>query len=267
MQLPFPLYHGTSTLFLNDIVEYGLGGKKPFEELNILDLARKIQPHAKEHLMESHKSFVPSFQQMVEQNSGLFWNFQHGETYMSPYDLTAIRYASHNIYGSELLSHTMELLRALVEKNIDKVTKDIFQEHRKEFRLLEVLPAPILIEAKGVSPDFLAGEHVNGDHIEILRQLMNNPFNPTIDKNSYCEMKKSGMQSNFRLVKAVPAEQLTVWLINFTSPRQKLFPKYTLHRLSMQPCTAIDDFDPFANESDVQKWEDFKAYLNQLSDL
>ena len=42
--IPVPLYHGTATLFLEGILEFGLGGKNPIAELKVLDFARTIAP-------------------------------------------------------------------------------------------------------------------------------------------------------------------------------------------------------------------------------
>ena len=78
-----PLYHGTSSLFLDDIILFGLGGKNPIAELKILDFAAALLPHLHEHLSGSdvYKGRIRTFELMLSQKSGN-WNFQHGQTYV-----------------------------------------------------------------------------------------------------------------------------------------------------------------------------------------
>ena len=41
-ELILNLYHGTSGLFLQSILEHGLGGRNPIDEMNVIDLAGEL---------------------------------------------------------------------------------------------------------------------------------------------------------------------------------------------------------------------------------
>ena len=80
-EFPLPLFHGTSTLFLDSIVQSGLGGVNPVVEWRILEFAREIYPVVKQHLSheDGFRVKAQSFSFMVEQRSAAT-NFQHGDT-------------------------------------------------------------------------------------------------------------------------------------------------------------------------------------------
>lgn len=65
---------------------------------------------------------------MVEQRSAAM-NFQHGETYLSPSRLTAIRYAANKRYGSELLSYTLYFLNELIRLEVDGVQDKLYRAY------------------------------------------------------------------------------------------------------------------------------------------
>lgn len=113
-ELPIPLYHGTSSLFLGSIIRSGLGGLNPIAEWHLLEFARLIYPLVEKHV-STRDDFVvkaQTFRFMVEQKSAAM-NFQHGDTYLSPSLSTAVRYAVNKRYGSELLTYTLDFLAEL----------------------------------------------------------------------------------------------------------------------------------------------------------
>ena len=61
--LNIPLFHATSTLFLNSILEHGLGGKNIVNELNVLDNLQEIYNTAERLLPDDNEwqssKFVP----------------------------------------------------------------------------------------------------------------------------------------------------------------------------------------------------------------
>lgn len=109
--LPIPLYHGTSTLFLDGILRTGLGGLNPIAEWRVLEFAKAIHPLVTQYLSQDERWMVKaqSFGFMVDQKSA-HMNFQHGDTYLSPALETAARYAIDKRYGSELLTYGLEFL-------------------------------------------------------------------------------------------------------------------------------------------------------------
>lgn len=81
--LELSLYHGTSTIFLDGIIKYGLGGMNPISEWKVLELAKEINPLVQQHFTEQHKMDTDVFQRMVDQSCG-YMNFQHGDAYLTP---------------------------------------------------------------------------------------------------------------------------------------------------------------------------------------
>lgn len=85
-------------------------------------------------------------------------NFQHGDTYLSPAPITAIRYAADNRYGSELLTYTLDLLNELVHLKIAGVCDKLYRAYPHIFEKLDVSPAPLLIRVDDISPTALVAE-------------------------------------------------------------------------------------------------------------
>jgi len=57
-ELPIPLYHGTSSLFLESIISLGLGGCNPIAEWKVLEFAQVIYPLVEEHLAQLNEFMV-----------------------------------------------------------------------------------------------------------------------------------------------------------------------------------------------------------------
>ncbi len=223
--IPFPLYHGTSTLFLSGIVEFGLGGANPIADLRLLEFARKLYPLVQQHLapLDDYMVKVGSFESMVEQKSSAM-NFQHGQAYLSPSRETAVRYAANNPYGSELLSTTLELLRGLVRLDVPGIRDALYQEYPQIFAKLDISAAPILVRVDDVPSDALLteGGHDPSKSIDMLTNLI------ASDRDVYQAMSQ---QTNFRLTRPMAAEQLRFWLIDVRK-WHVAFPKYALYSVS-----------------------------------
>ncbi len=222
-----PLYHGTSTLFLEDIRRLGLGAKDPLEELGVLDLARDIQPLLDEHAADHaiYKRRRHSFELMIQQRAGSR-NFQHGQTYVSPSPGTAVRYAVNKRYGSELLTYTLDLLQVLVDKGVPAVTDSLYRRHRRLFQLLDVSPAPLLVELAGVPTGSLQAEDGSDptNSFEHVRR-MKAEFPDRLDVML--------QQTNFRLKSGSSPECMRLLLISVTR-WDSLSPEYLLYELVPQ---------------------------------
>lgn len=96
---------------------------------------------------------------MVEQSDEGAFNFQHGDTYLSPAPGTACRYAIRKEYGSEVLTYTLRFLKELLQKEIKYVESDLFMKYREVYGLIEAKPSPLLIKVKGISTEALLSEH------------------------------------------------------------------------------------------------------------
>lgn len=216
----FTLYHGTSTVFLNGIIKYGLGGMNPISDWKVLDLARELNPLVQQHFAEQYALKAATFQQMVDQSCGN-WNFQHGDTYLAPSQDTAIRYAVTEKYGSELLTYTLFFLDELVRINAPGVRDDLYQRYRTAFDTLDINPAPLLIKLRAAPIRSLASER-GGDATKVLERMeVTASENPDLFEVLH-------QQDNFRLCSPVPLSELDVFLVNVT--RFNAYkPEYTLY--------------------------------------
>lgn len=156
--LTFPLYHGTSSLFLPSIMEHGIGGRNIIEEYNVLEFARELYKKlktSKGHTLS--EGVVAEFENMCKQRiTGGNFNFRHGGVYLSVSVGQAAKYANCK-YGSELISYVMEFYENL---NLQSDTAI----NRKYGDLLQFLGRgkdsafKILIEVNGINIESLQTE-------------------------------------------------------------------------------------------------------------
>lgn len=219
------LFHGTSTLFLESILEHGLGARNPIKDLELIEFAAEILPLVEKHLAthDDYKLKVSSFRRMVEQKAGPM-NFQHGDTYLSPAPMTAARYAISKRHGSELLSYAIDFLERLLRAQVAGVRDRLYRQYPRIFEKLDVSPAPLLIGVTGVLPSDLFRED-GSDPIPVLKRLNRAGLEPAKLNGSALQ------QANFRLRNPIPPQNLSVWLINVTrwDPAQ---PRFTIYPVS-----------------------------------
>jgi hypothetical protein len=224
--LPINLYHGTSTIFLDSIIENGLGGINPIKEWKLLELSKEIYSLSEQHLQETDlfKVSSRSFKNMSEQsNSGLF-NWQHGDTYLSPSINTAARYAINKEFGSEFLTYNIIFLKELIKAKIPYVTVELFKKYKKIFGLIEAKPSPIIVQTTKIPISFLLDEHGNdcASNIEQINELMH--LDDAL-RQLYLQ------QCNFRLTRPIQKSDLTFWFVN-VQEWNPLSPKYNLYNLN-----------------------------------
>lgn len=224
----FPMYHGTSSLFLDGICQNGLGGRNPIKDWKILELAREVLSLSEVHLKDFPTFDIreQAFRLMVEQKiSAGGMNFQHGDTYLSPSKMTAIKYATSKRYGSELITYTMDLLQELANRDVPGVRTSLFKKYPDGFRLLDISPAPILIEVINIPAQNLLDEF-GKDATENLREIQANL------KNNSEIADVLNQQVNFRLTSPVQFNSLKFWLINVIQHKGWGPPDYNLYNLT-----------------------------------
>lgn len=224
-KLPIPLYHGTSTLFLQSIIRSGLGGANPIADWSVLEFARVIYPLVEKHL-SAHEDFMlkaQTFKFMVEQKSAGM-NFQHGETYLSPSLSTAVRYAANKRLGSEFLTYTLDFLSELIRLKVAGVSDKLYRAYPQIFEKLDISPAPLLIQAENVDPAALAAEN-GGDATLTLKHVLETVRSLPEE----CDFLLQ--QSNFRLCQPILVGQLKIWLVDIVR-WDPFAPKYCLYSLS-----------------------------------
>jgi hypothetical protein len=223
--LPFPLFHGTSTAFLEDIRSLGLGAKDPLAEIGLYEFVKDLMPIIDANLkgMAIYEARRQSFGLMAEQKIAAM-NFQHGQTYLSPSKKTAIRYAVNKRYGSELLSYSLVFLQLLLDLEVPGVASELYQRHPAVFRFLDISPSPMLVRADDVPLASLLTENGKdtAGSVERLLQLWE-----TGEK----QLEEFGQQTNFRLINPLAASQTKLWFVNVTE-WNSFTPKYTLYDLA-----------------------------------
>jgi len=146
-----PLYHGTSSLFLDSIIKNGLGGNDPLNELGARELFYDLYELANKKLVRdeswqrNHHLLSPYVKQ---QNLGGNFSFKHGESYLAIGRELAIKYAHENVYGSEYLTQMMWLHTLLTLKKVEGL--EAF-ETRSIMKLLRGSYDPILITLNDVN--------------------------------------------------------------------------------------------------------------------
>jgi hypothetical protein len=219
--LSYPLYHGTSSLFLDSILTNGLAGINPVIDWKVIDLAAEVLRIYKDNL-SSNEDFLYLFEKMVRQEGGRF-NMQHGDTYLSASIYTAAKYAANSRFGSELLTQTMLYLEKLISKEVPGLD-ELSPQFDQLTSLISTNPSPILIEVSDISSVDLIAED-GGDPTENL-ELVEKALNQR-DPLAQIHIQ----QCNFRLREKIPVERLKFYMV--TEPEQ---PEYKLYKLnSLEP--------------------------------
>jgi hypothetical protein len=215
----FKYYHGTSSIFLDSIIEFGLGGINPNIKYKNLDLLRFLANECEkkiatkpEYAIGRHAVLGMANQQNIElkiPGGGIFIaNYKHDKTYVSITKERALIYACDNKYGSEILEYCIILYKLLKENdksftlpqklNLFNIEKYIDQKHK-----------PILIEITEVDESELETEFgENGaEYLFNLRKIL--PKMNRIEFNTHLAY------SNFRLLKPIKTERLKIYEIDF----------------------------------------------------
>jgi hypothetical protein len=127
-----PIFHGTTSLFIESIIENGLGGKDPLTTLRARETFTELFELGENQLgndpfwIESRKKLTPLARQ--EYLGGNF-SFQHGESYLTPIRECALDYATTSrLGGCELLYYMHILIKQLMYKQVDGIEYVVSQE-------------------------------------------------------------------------------------------------------------------------------------------
>ncbi len=167
-RLEIPLYHGTSSFFLNSIRENGLGGNRDPQLFNKEVLVSLFNTLKKpENYSESWELYSFVVEKMLKQEvtAGGF-NFRYGNTYLSPSKFTASNYAKNNDLGSEFLSTINTAYKAL--KSVNPIeAKEIISSSSYLQAVLKGSHKPVLIEIINVDINKLRTEQGKPIHAQL----------------------------------------------------------------------------------------------------
>ena len=215
----FRFFHGTSKIFLNSIVEFGLGGINPNYKYKNLDLLRFLTQEAEKKALKNEKYIhlrkavlamsEQGFSNIILPNGQKFkTNYRHDGIYVGVTKGRALTYACLNKYGSEILEHCIllyQILKSVDENfklpnalNLFQIEKYIGMEHK-----------PILIELTNINDSEVETENgENGsEKLNHLRNLLPNLKNHEKDiMMSY---------SNFKLLNPILKDRMKFYEIEF----------------------------------------------------
>jgi hypothetical protein len=204
-RLTVPLFHGTSTLFYESIVEAGLGGRNIVEDLGLRAVVRsllelcesELEPDPKWLLDKAFAIKIAANPTVQNLNGHWGFNFRYGGTYVSASRRTAETYALLYDCGSEALALTLRLLERLSQQRPALAA-------REEFSRVNVLarkhPEPLLVEARDVEVASLRAEQ-GGSCAAILERVES----ALAELDTYDLMVQ---QENFELLRVVPVASL-----------------------------------------------------------
>ena len=124
-KLSIPLYHGTTSAFVNSIKEHGLGSVDPLDKIDakllmkeLFELAEK-QGWTDDNWLEYRKLLKP----LVTQDRNQAYNFQHGGAYLTYSRELAEKYALENPFGCEYLQYLRVFIQLLLQRGVHEVEK------------------------------------------------------------------------------------------------------------------------------------------------
>ena len=233
--MDFKFYHGTSSIFLESIKKYGLGGINPNIVYRNLDLLKFLHDDSEKHLLDNEgylnirNSVVAMARQtdlIYKTDSGddLVFNYRHDGIYVSLTREKAIIYACSNSYGSEILAYSIDMYLKLKDKFKSYELPDELNQFRIE-RFINKNHTRVLIEIDGLSETELETEY-GGDAKTQLDKLR-----IKIPKMTPKEKFELLQYVNFKLLNPVSLDKMKFYEIDFDShPRYRGF-EWTLTRI------------------------------------
>lgn len=175
-KLQIPLYHHTSSFFLDSIVKYGLGGFNPVKEYGILEFFKSAYEICN-LIFKSDPVWIEERKLVVEPIANQLtegFNFRHGGTYLSPSKDTAVRYAKDNPYGSEILSKSICLYDKICAFDKEHGTQHALGNDLKNVTIHRALNQniyPILIEVFNLDIHELTDEYGDKSGGEVINEM------------------------------------------------------------------------------------------------
>ncbi len=219
-RFPFPLYHGTSSIFIPSIIDLGLGGHDPVAASGGVECLKRLLLLADRHLSSNDSWQIerPTLEAMCQQrvtNGNM--NFRHGTIYVSPARDTAVQYALTNSHGSELLSSCINVYKQLKKTN-ESLVAFVEIDFPEIASLALSMSVPILIRIDGQSIASLRTEQ-GSDPTEQIEMMLGVGESHREDLSLF----------NFELIETVPNKRLNLsrivnWSIDDYVPKYSLEP-------------------------------------------
>ncbi len=216
-ELQFSLYHQTSSVFVDSIKKHGFCGVNIIQKFEVLESLNNISSYA-----EKNKIELPfDFSLMSRQTSRNGFNFRHGGGYVTPSQGSAVRYATNNKYGSEIISHVLAFAEELTRNG--HIINELLSSDLLE--LAKTNPFPVLLEITNTPISTLQGENQENFE-EVMKHIIKLNFEPG-DKL----FEIMTQQLNFEVISPLGIERINMYQIEFDTPVDHIFPKYSLVRI------------------------------------
>jgi hypothetical protein len=180
----FPLYHGTSSYFLNEILIHGLGGKDISNEWGVSDFFEEVIFECKKVDDLNFQRHVLNSHQMLDRLLGKFhnpdgYNYRYGSVYLAVDPKRATQYALRE-FGSELLRIALGWYSDLKKFN-PAIAFNLLEKYTQIKDIYLAVHKPLVIEIKDIEIQEIATEGgLLGSHLE--EKL--NKFSGTIHQDS-----------------------------------------------------------------------------------
>ncbi|WP_170756502.1 hypothetical protein [Ruegeria lacuscaerulensis] len=199
-----PLWHGTDASLLSSIVNNGLGGRNPVDELGAISFLHRAfeaigyQQNQKEFMRTM--SFQNAYFASKQLNAGM--NFRHGGVYVTSSQQTAASYATR---APEAVYYCREFLDNLKGSETEAVAH-LLDEYPKLKLFLDGDSNPIVLEVLRVRRDRVFDEHggrISENQIETYNRLFGN------------HEPGCGIDLNFafEISEVISADNLSVWRV------------------------------------------------------
>ncbi len=203
-----PIYHGTTTLFLDSIKEYGLGGRNLVGEWQLVSVFRALFELAEQRLAGDNswlryreKASYIAYQKNSADNFN--YNFQHGQVYITHYRGLANDYAVLNA-GCELLQYIKGFVGLLSRVGAHNEVNKIIRGNVES--ILSKSYQPVLLQLNSVKLADVESE--NGIDKDELLSLWEKAFETGIVDKAL---------TNWRLSKSHPWDNIAVKNTNLKS--------------------------------------------------
>lgn len=220
MSREYEFYHGTSSLFIESILNNGLGGINPNLKFKNLELLKFIYGQCENTLFNEEKYSVlmrETTLAMIRQTDLIVkrenqkdetFNFRHKEIYVSLSEIKAITYSVTNKIGSEILQRSYDLYQLLVANKIKVNIPKELNYYGIENMEVEKLK-PLLIKTKRIEKDNLIQE--NGYDGEEFIEILNKQYDKMTEKDKYLSFQFM----NFGLKRPVRVKMLEIYEIQY----------------------------------------------------
>lgn len=209
------LYHSTSSIFMNSIIEYGLGGINPNIKYRNLDLLRFLFKVSEKELINDPNYLKQrpdisaiAVQDIVKSTNGDLMNFKHDNIYVSLTQQRAICHAAFTKYGSEILQNCIDLFLLLKNKKHDfRLPQELNLFNIESYINKEI--KHILIEIEDVDVQDLETEFGENAKDDLNKAQKNWLMMNEKDRSEKMQMY------NFRLLKPIPSSKMIFFELKF----------------------------------------------------